>query len=204
MTALALSFRNLCLAATLALAAPLAFAQEATQPPLSMGIDTAAAAVLKTAETAAIGELYLAGTFDLWEMRCVKAEDGKDPCRLYQLLKDAEGNPTAEISLFNLPEGAQAVAGAAVLVPLDTLLSANLTFVVDANREVIYPYTVCGLDGCIARIGFAAEQLDQMKNGASATITIVPAGLPDLKVPMVLSLKGFTAGFDAVKAANAK
>ncbi len=204
MTALAHAFRNLCLAATLALAAPLAFAQEATQPPLSMGIDTAAAAVLKTAETAAVGELYLAGTFDLWEMRCVKAEDGKDPCRLYQLLKDAEGNPTAEISLFNLPEGAQAVAGAAVLVPLDTLLSANLTFVVDANREVIYPYTVCGLDGCIARIGFAAEQLDQMKNGASATITIVPAGLPDLKVPMVLSLKGFTAGFDAVKAANAK
>lgn len=204
MTALAHAFRNLCLAATLALAAQLAFAQEATQPPLSMGIDTAAAAVLKTAETAAVGELYLAGTFDLWEMRCVKAEDGKDPCRLYQLLKDAEGNPTAEISLFNLPEGAQAVAGAAVLVPLDTLLSANLTFVVDANREVIYPYTVCGLDGCIARIGFAAEQLDQMKNGASATITIVPAGLPDLKVPMVLSLKGFTAGFDAVKAANAK
>ncbi len=204
MTALAHAFRNLCLAATLALAAPLAFAQEATQPPLSMGIDTAAAAVLKTAETAAIGELYLAGTFDLWEMRCVKAEDGKDPCRLYQLLKDAEGNPTAEISLFNLPEGAQAVAGAAVLVPLDTLLSANLTFVVDANREVIYPYTVCGLDGCIARIGFAAVQLDQRKNGASATITLVPAGLPDLKVPMVLSLKGFTAGFDAVKAANAK
>ena len=199
--------RRLALAAPVLLAAQGAIAQETTaapepvvDPTLSMG--TTAAPQIKTQDTAEIGELYLAATFELWEQRCVKAEDGSDPCRLYQLLKTADGNPTAEISMFNLPEGSQAVAGAAILVPLDTLLSANLAFVVDGNREMLYPYTVCGLDGCIARVGFSADQLTQMKNGATATLTIVPAGAPDQKVPVTMSLKGFTAGFEAVTAAN--
>ena len=199
--------RRLALAAPVLLAAQGAIAQETTaapepvvDPTLSMG--TTAAPQIKTQDTAEIGELYLAATFELWEQRCVKAEDGSDPCRLYQLLKTADGNPTAEISMFNLPEGSQAVAGAAILVPLDTLLSANLAFVVDGNREMLYPYTVCGLDGCIARVGFSADQLTQMKSGATATLTIVPAGAPDQKVPVTMSLKGFTAGFEAVTAAN--
>lgn len=213
-------FAALCpylLSAALAVTAGFAQAQETTtpeapaaeapavadDPTISMGTSADAAPGLKSQADAEIGELYLAATFGDWEQRCVKAEDGSDPCRLYQLLKDSVGNPTAEISLFNLPAGGQAIAGAAILVPLDTLLSANLAFVVDANREQFYPYTVCGLDGCIARVGFSAEQIAQMKNGAAATLTIVPAGAPDQKVPVAMSLKGFTAGFEAVTAANA-
>jgi invasion protein IalB len=211
---------HLVLTAMLALAAPFAIAQEvvatdaetpvvetpalADDPLLSMGMPTQDEPQIKTPETAEIGELYLAGVFGDWEQRCVKAEDGSDPCRLYQLLKDVEGNPTAEISIFNLPDGGKAVAGAAILVPLDTLLSANLVFKVDVGREVLYPYTVCGLDGCIARVGFAAEQLAQMKNGKVASLTIVPAGAPDIKVAVAMSLVGFTAGFEAVRAANTK
>ena len=197
---------RISLATAVAFSAQLVFAQDATapaDPTLSMGTTANAAPELKTKETAATGDLYLAGTFDLWELRCLKAADGKDPCRLYQLLKSADGNPTAEISIFNLPEGSQAVAGAAILVPLDTLLSANLAIAVDTNREMIYPYTVCGLDGCVARVGFSADQISQMKNGAAATLTIVPAGAPDQKVPVTMSLKGFTNGYDAVTAANA-
>ena len=44
-------------------------------------------------------------TFEAWEQRCVRTEDGADPCQLYQLLKDADGNSVAEISMFSLPEG---------------------------------------------------------------------------------------------------
>lgn len=171
-------------------------------PTISMGTSANAPPELKTQETAEVGDLYLAGTFELWEQRCVKTEDGSDPCRLYQLLTTPDGNPTAEISIFNLPAGSQAEAGAAILVPLDTLLSANLAFVVDANRPQFYPYTVCGIDGCVARVGFSADQVKQMKSGAVATLTIVPAGAPDQKVEVSMSLKGFTAGYEAVKAAN--
>ena len=43
-----------------------------------------------------------------------------------------------------------------------------------------------------------------MKSGANAMITIVPFVAPDEKVELTVSLKGFTAGFDAVVAANDK
>lgn len=185
----------------LALAAPMT-AQEA-DPTLSMGAEAAPQAeVLKTPETAGMGELYLAANHGDWELRCIKAEDGSDPCRLYQLLRSADGNPTAEISLFSLPGGGEAVAGAAILVPLDTLLSANLTIAIDANPPMLYPYTVCGHDGCIARVGFSAEQIAQMKSGTAGVLTIVPAGAPDTQVPLTISLSGFTAGYEAVSAAN--
>lgn len=195
--------RPLAFLAAMALSAGLALAQDSTgEAGLSMGTTADGAPALKTKDTAQLGELYLAGTFEAWDLRCVKAAEGRDPCRLYQLLSSAEGNPTAEVSLFNLPAGGQAVAGAAVLVPLDTLLSANLTIAVDENREMIYPYTVCGVDGCIARVGFSVDQLTQMKSGAEARLTLVPAGAPDQRITLSMSLKGFTAAFDAVTAAN--
>ena len=39
---------------------------------------------------------------------------GVDPCQLYQLLSDSEGNTVAEFSIFDLPEGQEAAAGATV------------------------------------------------------------------------------------------
>ena len=204
------SLRALALAALLSASLPFsALAQDTTtdpapaaaaDPTLAMGTPSNAAPALKSQEEAAVGDVYLAASFDAWEQRCVKTEDGSDPCRLYQLLKTADGNPTAEFVIFSLPAGGQAAAGGTVLVPLETLLSANLAVGFDANQPMIYPYTVCDRSGCLARIGFSAEQLAQMKNGAKGTLTIVPAGAPDQTVPLEISLKGFTAGYEAVAA----
>lgn len=146
-----------------------------------------------------IGSSYTAATFDLWEQRCVRTEDGADPCQLYQLLKDSTGGPVAEITMFSLPAGNQAAAGASVVVPLETLLTANLLIAIDATPAKIYPFSFCTQLGCIARVGFTAEEIAQFKKGAKAKVTIVPAAAPDQKVELDLSLKGFTAGFEAVK-----
>ena len=169
---------------------------------LSMGAPAVAGP--KTQETAAVGETYLGATFDLWEQRCVKTEDGSDPCQLYQLLKDANGTSVAEISMFSLPEGGQAAAGATVIVPLETLLTANLTIAIDTAQPKIYPFTFCAQIGCLARIGFTADEVEQFKKGASATMTSVPAAATDQKVQLAISLKGFTAGYEAVKATAPK
>lgn len=187
-----------------------AFAQEAATPPavatetpgLSMG--TPAQAGPLTQEQANVGETYMAKAFEIWEQRCVKTADGADPCQLYQLLKDGSGNSVAEISMFALPEGGQAVAGATVIVPLETLLTGNLTIAIDGTAPKIYPFTFCTQIGCIARVGFTAEEVGQFKKGAKAVMTIVPAAAPDQKVTLDISLKGFTAGFDAVKATAPK
>ena len=105
---------------------------------LSMGTDAnaqaaAAPAAMLTKETAQVGQAYLAGTFELWEQRCEKTADGNDPCQLFQLLKDSSGNAVSEFSIFALPAGSEAVAGATILAPLETLLTANLTIAIDSS-----------------------------------------------------------------------
>ena len=171
---------------------------------LSMGAAEAAPDVPVTQETAEVGQTYLLKMIDAWELRCVKAADGSDPCQLYQLLKDTEGNAVAEFSLFSLPDGGQAAAGATVIAPLETLLTANLRIAIDGGEPKIYPFTFCAGLGCVSRVGFTAAEVAQFKKGAKAVMTIVPAGAPEQKVNLDISLKGFTAGFDAVKATMPK
>lgn len=148
------------------------------------------------------GTSYVEARFDSWEQRCIRTEDGSDPCQLYQLLLDSEGNAVAEFSMFNLPSGGQAAAGATVIVPLETLLTENLLMAVDGSAPKVYPFTFCSTIGCVSRIGFTAAEIEQFKRGAKAVLTIVPVVAPDQKVSVDLSLKGFTAGFTAVSATN--
>lgn len=150
------------------------------------------------------GSTYVAATFEAWEQRCVRTEAGIDPCQLYVLLKDAKGNSVAEFTMFNLPKGSEgpAVAGANFIAPLETLLTAGMTIQVDASKPKAYPFTFCTQVGCVARVGFTAEEIDQMKKGSAGLITIVPFVAPDEKVELTVPLKGFTAGFEAVVAAN--
>jgi invasion protein IalB len=159
---------------------------------LSMGIPTGDG----------IGSQYVAATFEQWEQRCIRTEDGSDPCQLYQLLKDPQGNAVAEISLFNLPEGGEAAAGATIVAPLETLLTENLRLAVDGGSDKIYPFSWCSEMGCVARVGFTAEEVAQFKAGNGAVVTIVPVVAPDQKVTLAMSLAGFTAGYDAVTASN--
>jgi invasion protein IalB len=184
-----------------ALTALPAFAQETTAPAtedLSMGASAAPAVLTK--DTAQVGQGYLATTFELWEQRCEKTEDGKDPCQLFQLLKDADGNAVAEFSIFALPAGGKAAAGGTIVAPLETLLTEHLTIAIDTAPAKLYPFTFCTVQGCVARVGFTAEEVEQFKKGAKATVSLVPAAAPDKRVTLDISLKGFTAGYEAVAA----
>lgn len=164
---------------------------------LSMGVE---AGGIRTKDTAQVNEGYLADSFEQWELRCIKTEDGKDPCELFQSLKDDQGNAVAEFSIFGLPAGGKAAAGGTLMAPLETLLTANLTIQIDTAPAKLYPFTFCTQAGCVARVGFTAEEVEAFKKGASATVTIVPAVAPDKPVQLAVSLKGFTAGFEAAAA----
>lgn len=176
--------------------APATEADDATAQDLSMG--------QTEQDPNAPGAMRVAATFEKWEQRCIREEDGSESCQLYQLLKDEQGNNVAEFSLFNLPAGQQAAAGATIIVPLETLLTANLSLKVDSAPAKVYPFTWCSNVGCVARIGFTQAEVDALKKGSAATLTIVPVVAPDQKVNLALSLAGFTAGYDAVAAANAE
>ncbi|GGL65431.1 invasion associated locus B family protein [Wenxinia marina] len=156
------------------------------------------------------GAPYVREEFGDWSLRCLRVEEGAEPCTLYQLLLDEDDNPVAEIALFPLPEGSEAVAGANFVAPMETYLPAGLRLTVDSGETLTYPFTFCSQrgfspllsSGCLARIGFDQAMVDRFKRGAAAQIVIVPALAPDQQVVLDVSLSGFTAGFDA-QSANA-
>lgn len=146
----------------------------------------------------AIGKPFTKETIGAWEMRCIKFEDGSEPCQMYQLMDDGQGAPVAEISLFRLPDGSKAVAGATVIVPLETALPPQLTVSIDGSKARRYPFAFCNPVGCYVRMGLTGEDVAAFKRGNEAVITIVPALAPDQKVELSLSLEGFTASYDKV------
>lgn len=145
----------------------------------------------------AIGQPYVEAEYGDWARRCVRTADGNDPCNLYQLLVNDEGVAVAEFNIFQLANGGRAVAGATVVVPLETLLTEQLTLAVDGANGRRYAFNFCNAAGCVARFGLTQEEVDSFKRGAAATLRIVPAAAQNQEVVLDLSLSGFTAGFDA-------
>ncbi len=145
-----------------------------------------------------VGETYLAEEFTDWQLRCVKQAEGTDPCQLYQLLTDSDGNAVAEFNIFALPQGGEAVAGATVITPLETLLTAQLRLATDDGQVRRYPYSFCTPIGCFARLGFTAAEIEEFKAGSNANVTIIAAGAPEQPVRLSASLSGFTAGWERI------
>jgi len=146
-----------------------------------------------------VGEAYTKEVNGAWQMRCVRTDEADvDPCQMYQLLNDPQGSPVAEVSLFRLPEGGRAEAGATIIVPLETALQQRLTIQVDGNPPKQYPFSFCNRIGCYARIGLTPEDVVAYKRGAVAKLSIVPALAPDQKVELEMGLTGFTKSYSTV------
>lgn len=148
-----------------------------------------------------VGQYYVKTTNQAWTTRCLKAEQGNDPCELYQLLKDGEGNAVAEMTLIPLKNSKDVAAGATLVAPLETDLIQGLGFAVGSGETRAYPFTFCAPVGCVSRLGFTQPELDALKRGNEATLTLLPfGGDRENPVRLTLSLSGFTAAFDALSA----
>lgn len=179
---------------------PAADTEAETEAPASGGLSTG-----EPAGDAAQGpQIYVREEHGDWEIRCLEAPEGQeDPCQMFQRLADQNGNPTADVNIFDLPDGNEIVAGATILTPLQTLLTSQVTMTVDGGQPRRYPFAFCDPGGCYARLGFTNEDIAQFRRGASAEIVVVPAQAPDQKAELTMSLTGFTAGFEAVKVTEA-
>ncbi len=150
------------------------------------------------------GQTYVKEVSGDWEIRCVRLAEGAgtDPCQMYQLLRDAQGNSVAEMTVIPLPEEQQAAAGANFVAPLETLLTQQMTFSIDGGQARRYPFTLCSRMGCLVRMGLSDADITAMRRGNAARMTIFPAAAPDQQVDLTLSLTGFTAGFETVRQNN--
>jgi invasion protein IalB len=131
-----------------------------------------------------------------WQVRC--APEGDD-CFIYQLALDEEQNPVAEFSMLKLPAGGEAAAGATVVTPLGTLLTAGLVLQTDGGEQRQYPFAWCSQVGCFSRFGLATESVDAMKRGSTTQMTLVSVAAPDRPLTLNLSLTGFTAAYDSLE-----
>lgn len=139
---------------------------------------------------------YIKATYDDWQLKCFRTEGAADLCQMYQLLTEEAGNPVAEVSIYRLPEGGPAAAGATIVVPLGTLLTEEVKLSVDGGNAKSFAYSFCTNTGCFSRIGLTPADIAAFKRGIEASIQIVPAQAPDQKVSISASLKGFTAAYD--------
>ena len=181
---------------------PVTFAQETAtveETETSNSTEFKTAEELVQASKPAIGEGYLREKYGEWELRCIKAEVMKDEeCRVFNFLVDQDGNTIAQLDMQFLSTGGKAVAGVDIATPLGSLLTAQVVLKIDAGKAKRYPYTWCDQQGCYARFGMTQEEIDAMKRGAKANVTILSVAAPDQPLSMDLSLSGFTAVWNAI------
>ncbi len=144
------------------------------------------------------GEGYVDGTYGDWTKICQRTGTDVDPCGLTQLMTDEEGSPVAEITVFPLPPGGEAVAGANIVTPLGTVLPSQITLRVDGGTPRRYPFFFCDVSGCYAQVGFTAAMIESFRRGNVATLTIASVMAPDQPIDLTLSLQGFTAGYTSL------
>jgi len=147
-----------------------------------------------------LGDRYSKETHGDWDLACVKTNEEADPCSLLQVMKDPTGNPMAEISLFRIEQnsGGQAVAGATIVVPLETLLATGISISVDGAPGKRYSLNHCSPVGCYAQIGLTEADIAAYKQGKEAVLSLRPALAPDNLVELSFSLAGFTSGYKVV------
>lgn len=200
-----LIFASLGVALTATAFAPTVFAQEApaTEAPAGESPAPETSAPESAAAPGAAGNPaqqevmeIVKETFDDWQVRC--APDGSD-CFLYQLALDQESNPVAEVSLVKLPASSEAVAGVTVVSPLGTLLTTGVMLQIDSGEQRQYPFAWCSQVGCFARFGLAQASIDAMKRGRAVSLALVSVNQPEAPVSLSVSLRGFTAAFDALE-----
>ncbi|WP_424933562.1 invasion associated locus B family protein [Amaricoccus macauensis] len=131
-----------------------------------------------------------------WDVRCAPDES---ECFMYQLARDQNENPVAEINIVRLDNDSPASAGVTILTPLGTLLRPGLSLSVDGGERRSYPFIWCDAGGCFARFALSEEEVAVYEQGTNATLTLFSVGAPGTPVDLQLSLSGFTAAMDALE-----
>ncbi|GKY87510.1 invasion associated locus B family protein [Sinisalibacter aestuarii] len=213
--------KSLSLAALLAVAGP-AFAQDSTEAPAADAPAAEAPAAeapateapLAEAPASATGaevETYIDEQFDDWQRECLRLPEGvegTDPCRMVQIVTDAEGKPIGKIALGLQPAGSPAVASAEVALPLDLgiLLSQGLSVGVDEGLSKQYDFYLCLANGCTARLLFNTDDIQAFKAGTVLSlgmIAFLPPERQATRIAIPVSLKGFTKAYESLTAPEA-
>lgn len=134
-----------------------------------------------------------------WQVRCV--EGSTRPCFMVQTADDGDGNAIVEFSIVRFQKSESGVlAGASAIVPLGTALPEGLALQIDQGDVLTFAYDFCTRGGCVSNLALTEIQVQAMKAGNLASVTITPALRPDQQITLTISLIGFTSAFDSLVA----
>lgn len=170
---------------------------------LAVGLMMQGPAQAQEAEAAAPGTVYVRETSGDWEVRCIRTQLDHDPCTLFQLLRDDNGNDVAQYEIVTLPPGQRFAAGVTIVTPLETLLTQQVQVTVDKGLGKRYPFNYCNNVGCFARFGATDADLRALREGTMAEMVIYAAAAPQQEVALKISLMGVSAGLDKIAEYNA-
>jgi invasion protein IalB len=182
--------------AALALGASSVFAQDAAPE--------AETAAEQTETAPEIGSTYIKEENGAWKLRCARAPIGKsDPCDMFQLLINPEGEPVAEMSVQTLNATGEFIADLVIIAPLGLLLPAGVQVKIDGRDAGRIPFIVCSKNSCVAKAGLKAADVQALKAGNVTQLAFVPADRSRAPFGGDISLAGFTVSFDKLPAPEA-
>lgn len=151
------------------------------------------------------GTTYIDGVFGDWSRECVRnpSGEGADPCYMTQLLKDDSGRLYGKFSVTRIVPQNGAIAGAEIALTLELVpfLPAGVTLAVDKGLAKEFQYRYCTpASGCLANPNFSQADIDALKAGEVLNMSFAIVAQPNqlAQIPTTVSLKGFTAAYDAL------
>mgnify|MGYP003700954359 CR=1 FL=1 len=138
-------------------------------------------------------------SFRDWREACEPARrGGGEVCFAFQRLQ-YKGKTAANFSVGF--KGGRNTPTAVVNMPLGAiLLPEGLRIIVDNGMEAWAAFRSCDRAGCHVETEIESKLLDAMKAGADATIVV--RDLEGREVRLTLSLRGFTAALDGIRASR--
>ncbi|MFD1695287.1 invasion associated locus B family protein [Roseibium aestuarii] len=131
-----------------------------------------------------------------WQMRCDTPPGASgEQCALIQNVT-AEDRENVGLSVIILKTADQQAKILRVLAPLGVLLPSGLGLRVDEADIGRAAFVRCVSNGCIAEVILDEELIKKLKAGNLATFIIFQT--PEEGIGIPISLKGFSAGFDAL------
>ncbi len=128
-----------------------------------------------------------------WTVQCEKPEASlPEQCFIFQTLKKND-RPLMQMAAGYLKSQPVAI----FTLPLGVALRAGVEVKVDVNKSIRIPYDRCDPGGCIAGLALTPEHIASFKKGKKVYVTVMDGG--GRKVPLEISLSGFTKGFKAVR-----
>ncbi|MEX2035766.1 MAG: invasion associated locus B family protein [Xanthobacteraceae bacterium] len=130
--------------------------------------------------------------YEHWSIVCNANQAGQRECLMYQdIIADGTDQSIMRVTVVKTPQSALIVT-----TPLGVILPQGLILAIDQQEASRMQYQICIEPGCRAQIDLAPELVQRLKSGVGATVTIVGPNNQPIAVPV--SLKGFTAAYDAL------